>query len=312
MSDQMETPAAETTIEVVDVWESAETDALAEFGEAEAVTDDEAVVDEPVTDEVEAEEPIEATDEVEAVEDEPVEPVEEVEPLVAEPWNGDPATLPEELKGTHLNMVRGVNKKLMEVAELRKDYEAKLEAINAPKEEAVPDGPPELPAGDNVSTEEWNKAVDERQRWFAKDAAREERESQGKLTAEQDAVTQSHADAQARFESLQKAEGFTDEVAQGMAEVAEGNPYWAEQLRTSDEGTNALFRLVKQDLEDQATKVNQKTEAADKAAEVIRAKASAGKRGVSRPAAAKPKPQDVYMNSYEAAEAKAMEDFDKM
>ena len=309
MSEQVESLESEAT-DVVDPWESSEAEALEDFGGEEAVTEDESVADESAGEDAVTDDPVEGEPDVEAVEETPVEEGTVAEPIAATPWDGDPATLPDELKQTHQAMVQGMNKKFTELADVRKEYETKLEALNAPQD-VEPEGPPPLPSGD-VSAEDWNNAQDARQRWFAKDELRQEREAQGKITAEQDAVTQSQSDAQARFDSLGKADGFTDEIAMAMAQVAQSDPYWAEQLRTSDEGTNALFKIVKYELAAQASETN-KVKAAAAADEVIKAKHAAGKRSVSRPKSAASIAGDKYaMSGFADAEAQALDAWEKL
>lgn len=309
MSEQKETPGTEA-VESVDPWAASEAEALEDFGGDEVVIEEETEAEES-GEEFVSDESDEEPAEVEATE-EPSDDEDNVEePQATQPWDGRPETLPEELKPTHQAMVQGMNKKFMELAEIRKEYEAKLEALSAPKEEAAPEGPPPLP-DESVSAEEWNKAVDARNRWFAREAVREEAEAKNKIVQEQQTVAQKEAEAKARFESLTSSPDFTDEIAQAMADVAQNDPYWAEQLRTSFEGTNALFKLVKYEL-DARTSANNKAQDATKADEAIRAKHSAGKRSVSRPKSAASSAGETYaLKGFEAAEAAARAEFEKL
>ena len=216
MSEQVENLESEAT-DVVDLWESSEAEALADFGEDEAVMDDEPVAEESV-DEVVPDDPVGDEPEVEAVEDDPVDEGIVDEPIAAQPWDGNPATLPDELKQTHAAMVQGMNKKFTELADMRKEYEAKLEALNAPQD-AEPQGPPALPTDPNVSAEDWNAAQDARQKWFAQEAVREQAEAQGKIAADEQAVAQVEVDVKDRIERLTQDPDFTEEIANGMAQV---------------------------------------------------------------------------------------------
>jgi len=227
-------------------------------------------------DAAEAEDEAKQADEVPADEEEPEdEETEEPAAKSDEDWDGRIESIPEEYRPyvlrKHKDMERGFHAKMRQVAELQKEYEAKLEKVAAPPP-APEAGPPPMP-GDNASPEEWNRAWEARMQYEVDKKVQqqisEKLDNVFPKLDEQTAKMQQY-EARERYNRLTQKEGFSPEVEQRMTELVEANPLWQQALQ-SDEGLDALF--------DHAALQVGRTQRAEKTA---RRKASASKRAVPR------------------------------
>ena len=287
MESNIETPLTEG-----EKWEAAEEAAISEESEelvdeveSEVADVDEAEPEDDVEVEADDEDEDEAEDEEEQEEEDP--PAEAKEPVA---WDGNPQTLPPELKPYVDNVVRGVNMKLQEVAQIRKELQAELERAKSqaqgPKE--VANEQPPFPTDDD-SPEEYNRKWAAINKYNAEQAARAvlaEREQSPDNSRLQQAAA--FAEAQQRYIRLQSQPGYSDEIADKMVEIAQSDSsgYWNDQLQTSDQGTLALFELAKTQMTAaslQKTAEELKKTAASKATDETKRKAGAAKRQVSRP-----------------------------
>jgi len=299
--------------------EAAFQDALSSAVE-EAVNEVESVEDEaPVEDEQESldespesEEIQEDSDEFEVeadAEDEEDEAVDEA-PSVVE-WNGNPDELPSsieydgkiyDLTKTYKAMQAGFTKKMQEIAEQRKQYEAltqQYQQMVAQQKQAAMEKEDPRPANPttDMTDEQQERRWAEIQRWEAKQAYRD-MVKEG-VIPDPDSVKAQMAEqerqvaAQRRYNMLSSQPGFNEQIENEMVQLAHENKYWAAQLDT-DEGALALYQFVQQK---QAAEQLKKEAAALEEAKIKRS-ASAAKRATpkqtSQSKKAEPKPADNF------------------
>jgi len=278
--------------EIGDPWKAAEDTVTDEVELVEDAAKTEGDPVEPVGDEPEADETVEAEPaEAEAPE---TEEVDEPETESEEPfeWDGNPETLPEPLQATHKEMVRGVNKKFQEVADLRRQAEETLalarQARPAQQSEAD-EGPPPFPTEDDTQ-EQYNAKWAAINEYNAKKAVEAAMAQNGGVMDPQLQELKAGIDARNRLDLIASQPGFTDEIAQHMAAMADADPGMERHIH-SDEGAVMLFRLAKAEVENAVLKktADDGKKAVAKAAEDdLRRKTSASSRATPRPAGANP------------------------
>lgn len=281
---------------------------------------DDAVIEAAAEDEPEAADDVD--DQPEA-EDEGDEAVEEDSPAEDQPaaaafdpakWDGNMASLPESIKPTvdviYKEMERGLTKKFTEVAQLRKQLETKLAELQSdptPKAKQAEVVPPVPTADLPPETQE--------QMWNARDAyfARKAIEEQAGHLPQADPRVQEllmERDVQKVVETVQAYEGWTPEVGQAMAQIAQSHPYY-ESMLGSVEGMTVLFHTARTALENAQLKqagAQVQSAAAKKAEAVVKKQASAGSGAVSRPGSTrKSSAADNFARSFEDAERIALE-----
>jgi len=201
---------------------------------------------------------------------------EEGDPDSKEPstWDGKPETMPEDLKPHYMNMLRGYNAKMEKVAALQKELQLKLDEASAPEKEAVEERPP-MPTSED-SDEVYNDKWAAINAWNAEQAVKK---LQGESPGGELAEVKQALEAQRRYTKLTQTDGYTPDVESVMVQIAQENPYWQEQLQSSDDGTFALFQMAKQHVDSQVIK----SSAAKQAEEKVKRKVAAGKRKSPRP-----------------------------
>lgn len=279
---------------------------------------DDAVVETAAEDEPEAADDVD--DQPEA-EDEGDEAVEENSPEEDQPaeafdpakWDGNMASLPESIKPTvdviYKEMERGLTKKFTEVAQLRKQLETKLAELQSdptPKAKQAEVVPP-VPTADLPPEEQeqmWNK----RDAYFARKAIEEQKASAPADPRVQELLME--REVQKVVETVQAYEGWTPEVGQAMAQIAQSHPYY-ESMLGSVEGMTVLFHTARTALENAQLKqagAQVQSAAAKKAEAVVKKQASAGSGAVSRPGSTrKSSAADNFARSFEDAERIALE-----
>jgi hypothetical protein len=286
----------------------------------EAVSEVDAVVDE--ADEFVEEESLEESPESEEISEEPSDDDEEVEfdsdeaeevaeaPSVVE-WNGNPDELPSsiehdgkiyDLTKTYKAMQAGFTKKMQEIAEQRKQYEAltqQYQQMVAQQRQAAMEKEDPRPANPttDMTDEQQERRWAEIQRWEAKQAYRD-MVKEG-VIPDPDAVKAQLADqerqyaAQRRYNMLSSQPGFNEQIENEMVQLAQENTFWANQLET-DEGALVLYQFVQTK---QAAEQLKKEAAALEEAKIKRS-ATAAKRATpkqtSQTKKAEPKPADRF------------------
>ena len=288
-------------------------EAVAEF-EAQSEVGDE-VEDDAVVDE-DNEEVLEDADEqsdAEEAESDDEEPAQDDEVAKADDfeWDGNPDTVPDELKPyfkkTYDTMRKGVDvwmsKKASEWDAKRKQYEARLTELETSRlveqQKASAPKPPVRP-GENATEAEVEKYWDDKAKYAAYEQYRGLIESGAipdPVSARQSALHAQQQEMATRIERAVTAQpGYTDVLGEKMIEVAQSHPFWASQV-LDENGAVELFNYVKTQTEAAALK-----EAAAKASTAeLQRKVSAAKRKVSKPQAATKKvsPAHTFSGSLE-------------
>lgn len=280
---------------------------------------DDAVVETAAEDEPEAADDVDDQPEAEDEGDEAVEedsPVEDQPAAAFDPakWDGNMASLPESIKPTvdviYKEMERGLTKKFTEVAQLRKQLETKLAELQSdptPKAKQAEVVPPVPTADLPPETQEqmWNA----RDAYFARKAIEEQA---GHLPTADPRVQEllMEREVQKVVETVQAYEGWTPEVGQAMAQIAQSHPYY-ESMLGSVEGMTVLFHTARTALENAQLKqagAQVQSAAAKKAEAVVKKQASAGSGAVSRPGSTrKSSASDNFAKTFEDAERLAYE-----
>lgn len=250
----------------------------------------------------------EAVDESSPVEDQPKAAFD------ATKWDGNMASLPESIKPTvdviYKEMERGLTKKFTEVAVLRKQYETKLAELQSdptPKAKQAEVVPP-VPTAD-LPPETQERMWNERDAYFARKAIEEQA---AKAPAADPRVQEllMEREVQKVVETVQAYEGWTPEVGQAMAKIAQSHPYY-ESMLGSVEGMTVLFHTARTALENAQLKqagAQGQSVAAKKAEAVVKKQASAATGAVSRPGSTrKSSTADNFARSFEEAEKMAYE-----
>lgn len=250
-----------------------------------------------------------------AEEDSPVEDQSEAAPFDPTRWDGNMASLPESIKPTidviYKEMERGLTKKFTEVAMLRKQLETKLAELQSdptPKAKQAEVVPP-VPTAD-LPPETQERMWNERDAYFARKAIEEQA---AKLSPAADPKIQEllmEREVQQVVQTVQAYEGWTPEVGQAMAQIAQSHPYY-ESMLGSLEGMTVLFHTAKTALENAQLKqagAQGQSVAAKKAEAVVKKQASASSGAVSRPGSTrKSTAADAFARTFEAAEKAALE-----
>ncbi len=267
----------------------------------------------------------ESEDQPEA-EDEPEgdEAVEQASPVEDQPaavefdaasWDGNMASLPASIKPTvdviYKEMERGLTKKFTEVAMLRKQLETKLAELQSdptPKAKQAEVVPP-VPTAD-LPPETQERMWNERDAYFAREEARKQIESMGLKPDPRVQELLMEREVQKVVETVQAYEGWTPEVGQAMAKIAQSHPYY-ESMLGSVEGMTVLFHTARTALENAQLKqagAQVQNVAAKKAEAVVKKQASAASGAVSRPGSTrKSSAADNFARTFEEAERMAYE-----
>lgn len=276
----------------------------------ETATEDDAS---EVADEVDEQPEPEGDEAVE--EDSPEEDQPEAAPFDPAKWDGNMSSLPESIKPTidviYKEMERGLTKKFTEVAMLRKQLETKLAELQSdptPKAKQAEVVPP-VPTAD-LPPETQERMWNERDAYFARKAIEEQA---AKLSPAADPKIQEllmEREVQQVVQTVQAYEGWTPEVGQAMAKIAQSHPYY-ESMLGSLEGMTVLFHTARTALENAQLKqagAQGQSAAAKKAEAVVKKQASAGSGAVSRPGSTrKSTAADTFAKTFEAAEKAALE-----
>lgn len=279
----------------------------------ETATEDESEVADEVDDQPEPEDEPEGDEAVE--EDSPVESQTVEAAFDADKWDGNMASLPASIKPAvdkiYKEMERGLTKKFTEVATLRKQYETKLAELQSdptPKAKQAEVVPP-VPTADlhpEVQERMWN----ERDAYFAREEARKQIEALGLKPDPRVQELLVEREVQQVVQTVQSYEGWTPEVGQAMAQIAQSHPYY-ESMLGSLEGMTVLFHTAKTALENAQLKqagAQGQSAAAKKAEAVVKKQASAASGAVSRPGGArKSSASDNFAKTFEEAERMAYE-----
>ena len=253
-----------------------EEDAVEEDGETDEGTSDE-----------EDEDDAEADDEVEEEEsaEETQEPVQ---------WDGNPDTLPEQLKPAYTNMVRGYGMKMEEVAALRKELQAAIEAAKSgPAQGPQEDGPPPAPTFDD-NEETFNAKQAALTQWHVRKAIEAEREKTG-AGVDRVAALERKMAAEAIAAARAKEEAHPDHspaVMDMVQKLVDSNPMFYNQPET-EETIASIFELARDNVE----LAKRKTSSAQH-------KATAPKRAITRPgkgAVKKASPKEVFAKGLDEA-----------
>ena len=273
-----------------DKYAAAEEQALAEMADDSSSEDfgteaDE--VEETPSDNDAAGDPIEDED---VVSDEATE-VEDQQAPTFDPshWDGRQETLPDTLKAPveqiRKTMERGMHAKFQELATLRKEYESKLESLRSdsnPKPVGTPGDQPPPPPDSTMTYEEQVEAQNKRDAWFvAKEMDRRFAESPQFQKVSEIAKQQEAAE---RLNLIRSQDGFTPEIGQAMAKIAESHPAYA-RLLDDTESSLVLFQMAKLAVETSALRSqteNAQQAAAATAGAAVKKKASAAQNAVSR------------------------------
>jgi len=221
-------------------------------------------------------------------------------------WNGDPDTVPAELKAGYDRMVeigrKGIGKLVRQLNEQksaleRERSELTLAIANMNKPKVSDDAPPELPTGD-VPDAEWNAAVEKRQQWLINKTIQDKINSGEIVTADQYQGVQQHFVAQQRIGLVQQQPEWSPEVGVRMADLVEQTPT-LQTLMDTDNGAVDLYKIALKDLKAEKLAEDNKQLsglAAQKQADIAKRKAGAAGRAVSRPGSTKAEttPADTY------------------
>jgi len=293
-------------------YDAAESNAIEELDSTvEDETTEEEVIEEP-----EAESPPQAEDD----QADPEPPVEEEVAESKPAWDGNPETLPEELKPTLSAMQKGFHAKMRAVdAELKRTQElsAKLTLkLSGEGQAEAEEGPPPLPTGDDITQEQWNAAVTKQNQWYGEQnrkALLEELKSSGQF-APAERVQQLEAQtAVATLQSeLMALPGFTDQHALMMKESLETNPFW--QRAYAEMPREAAFELADRVMQKAQSSQTQRAQA-QKAEAKTKKQMAASKQATPRITNASGAPEDVFRRTfadedekYEYAEKLALEE----
>ncbi len=273
------------------------------------------VVDEPSADGVEAE-AVQPEEDAEGQIEEEAESVEDVEEAVTEdgsPWDGDPATVPDELKAGFDKMSGQMNKalqkkfreidevkkkKLREMDTVKKQYEAEIfkyqqaqREMQHPQQSAPQEGSPPKPPGEGATAEDW-------QEYEAKSAEHHYK----KFNAEQSQEVAELREKQMlddRLKFVTSQDGATQEVLTRMSVMAEANPRYQEMFYQSEEAARQFFNEAKFALEKEAfeaEKAGVATKQAEAAKAAAKRMAGAAGRATPRPGGTKAAsaPEEVF------------------
>lgn len=283
--------------EAVDAINAAADEAVAEFEAQSEVGDeveDDAVVDEDNEEVLEDADEQSDADEAESDDEEPAQDDEVAKPDDFE-WDGNPDTVPDELKPyfkkTYDTMRKGVDvwmsKKASEWDAKRKQYEARLTELETSRlveqQKASAPKPPVRP-GENATEAEVEKYWDDKAKYAAYEQYRGLIESGAipdPVAARQSALHAQQQEMATRIERAVTAQpGYTDVLGEKMIEVAQSHPFWASQV-LDENGAVELFNYVKTQTEAAAYK---EAAAKAKSAELQR-KVGSATRKVSKPKA---------------------------
>lgn len=237
------------------------------------------VPDEPELPAAEAEEDADAKQDPETAEDdtgedEPAE--EETTEFDPQNWDGNWDSLPADVK-TYVDpvrkiMERGMHQKFQELAQLRKEYEGKLEGLKGkPSDDGQSDdGLPPRP-GVDATIDEWvaysHKLADATAEKRVKEVMQQIEPKLNQLTQ-----TQEQTEITRRCEGIEKRNDYTPEIGARMAELVQSKPQvWGNAVK-SDEAIGELFELAKYQVS-----------ASTQAKTTAKRKAQASSRSVNRP-----------------------------
>ena len=287
-------------------WTSDGDDAVVETAAEEApeAADD---VDEPAV--------VEESDDGEAAEESSEEDQAEPEFDPAK-WDGDMSSLPEKYKvlvdPIYKTMERGMHKKFQELASLKKQYEADIAKLRSdPTPKAAPaEVVPPVPTADlppETQEQMWNA----RDAYFARKAIEEQA---GHLPTADPRVQEllMEREVQKVVETVQAYEGWTPEVGQAMAQIAQSHPYY-ESMLGSVEGMTVLFHTARTALENAQLKqagAQGQSVAAKKAEAVVKKQASAASGAVSRPTSTRKAAVSNVAKSFDEANRLAREEWE--
>lgn len=258
--------------------------------QAEDAGDIEAV-DEPSADDVDTE-AVQPEEDAEGQLEGSEESSEDVEEAteVGTPWDGDPSTVPDELKAGFDKMSGTMNKalqkKFREVDAVKKQYEAEVfkyrQAQRQQPEASGPEkvGPPK-PPGEGATAQDWESHEARTAEYYYK------KFNAG--TTQDVAVMKQQNDMQNRLQLIVSQPGASDEVMYKMRDMAESDPRYIEMYQ-SDDGAVRFFEEAKFALEKEAF-AKEKNDVASSKAEAAKAaatrKADASKRSTGRPGSVK-------------------------
>lgn len=232
--------------------------------------------------------------------DEPAQPA--PEPVQ---WDGDPSTLPETLKPVHQQMVQGMNKKFREIAELRKQYEAKLEELaKHPQTEPQRTKDP-APRLDTSSDEAYQASLERWVEWKLEQrekARAADPQAQQALAAVQ---TMQEQMEQAKLQQMWLTEAApykeSPAVEQRAAWLVQNDGFWS-NVPIMPESVKRLFAQAASDVR-----------ASQKAQQDAKQKATAAQRATARPGGAgvtkQATPADKYAGTFEQIGRKVLDDF---
>ena len=257
---------------------------------------EEAAVEDDATDEGTSDEEDEVTEDTDDEEET------ESEEAVAEPftWDGNPDTLPDALKPTHLQMVRGYGIKMEEAALQRKELAAAIaEAKKAPESAVAEDGPPPVPTFED-NEETFNAKQAALTQWHVKKAIEQERQTSS-IGVDRVAALEQKMTAEAISTARAKETGRDDHspaVEAMVRELVNSNPLYFNQPATP-ETIASIYELAR----DKVELKTRKTSSANH-------KATANKRAVTRPgkkAVKNAARKEVFARSLDDAVALAVE-----
>lgn len=211
----------------------------------------------------------------------------------------DPSTFPEPLQHAHKNMLRGFHQQMGKAAAIIKEYEAKMEALNAgQKPEKTDDGPP-LPTQEH-DYETAMKMMMQRARWEARQEAAQmiKKPQEDVQNISQELLRQQQLNW---VDKIKAQPGCTEQVWQKMVELEREDPMWHEVALQSYENLHKLYRLAKLDV-DETTQVKQEKQR----------KQTAANRAVSKPTSGAVRDattqKDYGGSSYQEVARKALEE----
>jgi hypothetical protein len=232
-------------------------------------------------------------------------------------WDGDMSSLPEQYKALvdpiYKTMERGMHQKFRELASLKKQYEenlAKLQSDPTPKAAHV-DAVPPMPTAD-LPPEVQDRMWQERDAYIAREEVRKQIESMGLKPDPRVQELLMEREVQKVVETVQAYEGWTPEVGQAMAKIAQSHPYY-ESMLGSVEGMTVLFHTAKTALENAQLKqagAQGQSVAAKKAEAVVKKQASAASGAVSRSTSTRKAAISTVAKSFEDANKMALEEWE--
>ncbi len=238
-------------------------------------------------------------------------------------WDGNMSSIPEQIKPwidpIYKTMERGMHKKFAEVAAerkedaiLRAELKAKLAELRSdPTPKAAPaEVVPPVPTAD-LPPEEQEQMWNARDAYFARKAI-EERAGQMPTADPRVQELLMEREVQKVVETVQAYEGWTPEVGQAMAQIAQSHPYY-ESMLGSVEGMTVLFHTARTALENAQLKqagAQGQSVAAKKAEAVVKKQASAASGAVSRPTSTRKAAVSNVAKSFDEANRLAREEWE--